>query len=75
MSKKIKANKTAHTSNSKLGMGDFYGSGIKNPIGRVREDMMMGKSMNSKDLGKAPKSLAQTQNILRINNLEYVSAL
>lgn len=55
--KKIKANKTAHTSNSKLGMGDFYGSGIKNPIGRVREEMMINP-MKSKSLGKPPKSLA-----------------
>lgn len=56
--KKIKSNKTAHTSNSKIGMGDFYGSGIKNPIGRVRESMIDARPLSSKNLGKAPKSLA-----------------
>ncbi len=56
--KKTKSNKTAHTSNSKIGMGDFHGSGIKNPIGRVRESMMDIRPKSSKDLGKPPKSLA-----------------
>ena len=53
----IKAPKTAHTSNTKKGMGDYYGTGFKNPIGKPREIMAM-KSKASKNLGKAPRSLA-----------------
>lgn len=55
--KKVKTLKTAHTSNSKLGMGDYYGSGIRNPIGRVIEDNIH-KTSKSKKLGGVPKSLA-----------------
>jgi len=38
--KKLKGLKNAHSSNAKIGMGDSYGSGIKNKFGRVRESMM-----------------------------------
>lgn len=55
--KKIKANKQAHTSNSKIGIGDNYGSGVKNPIGRIR-DVMGITDVKPKRLGKPPKSLA-----------------
>lgn len=54
--KSIKAPKTAHTSNTKKGMGDYYGSGMKNPVGKSRDNMMMPKA-TSKSLGKAPRSL------------------
>ncbi len=52
---KPKALKNAHTSNAKFGMGDNYGSGVRNPIGKIREGM---KSLSSKSLKKAPKALA-----------------
>lgn len=55
--KKPKALKNAHTSNSKIGMGDNYGSGIKNKMGRSRDVMGM-KPLSQKKLGKPPKSLA-----------------
>jgi hypothetical protein len=55
--KKAKPSKEWHSSNKKMGMGDYYGSGIKNPIGKVRDSYMTPK-MTSKKLGKAPKSLA-----------------
>ena len=55
--KKIKANKENHVSNSKIGMGDHYGSGIRNPVGEVR-DVMGITNVKPKRLGKPPKSLA-----------------
>lgn len=55
--KKIKTNKQAHTSNAKIGMGDHYGSGVKNPVGRIR-DVMGITDVKPKRLGKPPKSLA-----------------
>lgn len=53
---KPKGLKNAHTSNSKKGMGDYSGSGIKNPIGKSKEIMGI-KSPSAKKLSK-PKSLA-----------------
>lgn len=50
--------KTAHTSNSKIGSGDYYGSGIKNKTGRVIEDMINYSPITKKSLKKPPKSLA-----------------
>ncbi len=56
--KPIKAPKTAHTANTKFGMGDNYGSGIKQKVGRVREDTMGMMNVTPKKLSKPPKSLA-----------------
>ena len=55
--KKIKTNKENHVSNSKVGMGDHYGSGIKNPVGTIR-DVMGVTNVKPKNLSKPPKSLA-----------------
>jgi hypothetical protein len=52
-----KALKSAHTSNSKIGMGDYYGSGVKQKMGKVKEGLGTS-SMSPKKLGKPPKSLA-----------------
>lgn len=49
--------KTAHTANSKKGMGDSYGSGVKNPVGRMREGLGMNQIKPAK-LKKPPKALA-----------------
>ena len=49
--------KNAHTSNSKYGMGDNYGSGVKAPVGRMVDGMGM-KPVSSSKLKKAPRSLA-----------------
>lgn len=54
---KIKGLKQAHTSNSKIGMGDYTGTGVRNPIGRSL-DIMGQKIIKQKSLKKAPKSLA-----------------
>lgn len=55
--KKPKPLKNAHTPNTKLGMGDNYGTGVKQKIGIMREGMGM-KPLSQKKLGKPPKSLA-----------------
>jgi len=56
--KKLKSKvKSAHTPKTKTGMGDYYGTGVKNPIGKVRDVMGM-KPLGSKKLSKPPKSLA-----------------
>lgn len=47
----------AHTANTKFGSGDYYGTGIKQKVGRMREDYL-NPAISSKDLGKPPKSLA-----------------
>jgi len=54
--KPVKAPKSAHTSNSKKGVGDFYGTGIKNPVGKLGSGSSMPK-IKSKTVGKAPRSL------------------
>ena len=55
--KKIKSTMQAHTSKSQKGMGDYYGQGLHNKVGKVREDMVSPKT-TSKTIGKKPKSLA-----------------
>jgi hypothetical protein len=57
--KKSSNHKEIHVSPTKVGSGDYYGTGIKNPIGRTRDSYvnMTGPS-KSKRIGKMPKSLA-----------------
>lgn len=49
--------KTAHTPKSSKGMGDYHGTAIKNPIGKVRDVMGM-KDISPKKIKTPPKSLA-----------------
>lgn len=55
--KPLKSLKNAHTPNTKHGMGDFYGSGVRNPMGKVKDGMGM-VTMSQKKLKKPPRSLA-----------------
>lgn len=55
---KITQKKESHSTNRKLGMGDFYGSGMKNPIGKMRSDSPGNRPVSPSKLGKPPKSLA-----------------
>lgn len=55
--KKVKPLQSNHTSPAKKGMGDYYGSGIRNPIGKPR-DVFSEKAPKAQNIGKAPKSLA-----------------
>ncbi len=47
----------AHTPKSPKGLGDFYGTGIRAKIGRMREGMGM-QEVTPKQLKTPPKSLA-----------------
>ena len=49
--------KQAHTSQSKMGMGDYYGTGITAKIGRMREGTGF-EELTQKKLKTPPKSLA-----------------
>lgn len=47
----------AHTPKSPKGMGDYYGTGIKNPVGKPVSNAI-APIKAAKKIGKAPKSLA-----------------
>jgi hypothetical protein len=54
---KYKKNRFAHTQNTKYGMGDNYGTGIRQKLGRMRDGMGM-VAIAPKKLKKPPRSLA-----------------
>lgn len=56
--KPVKKNRFAHTANTKYGMGDHYGTGIRAKIGGMREDGMGAHYMTPKKLKTPPKSVA-----------------
>ena len=59
--KKPKRFSEAHTPPSSIGMGDHYGRGVKNPVGRVRMDSytnVPNTPMTDKKMGIPPKALA-----------------
>ena len=47
----------SHAPSSQRGMGDYYGTGIRNPVGKPIEIMGM-KNIAPRKFGKPPKSLA-----------------
>lgn len=49
--------KQAHTSQSKMGMGDYYGTGLNAKIGKII-DVTGYENMPKAKLKKPPKSLA-----------------
>lgn len=54
-----KIKKQAHVADAKFGMGDFYGSGVRNKVGRMRSSFTPGSvPVSKKGLKKPPKSLA-----------------
>lgn len=55
---KSKKYKQAHTDNVKHGMGDFYGQGVRNPIGKVRAGTVGMEPVPKSKLKKPPRSLA-----------------
>lgn len=56
--KQPKVKKEWHTPNSPKGMGDYRGTAIKNPIGKIRESQMDFSSPSPKKMKTPPKSLA-----------------
>lgn len=53
-----KSSKFSHTPRSQKGMGDYYGTGIRAKIGKMRSDSMGMVHMTPKKLKNPPKSLA-----------------
>jgi hypothetical protein len=49
--------KQAHTDNVKYGMGDYYGTGLPNKIGKIR-DVMGYEAPKNVNLKNPPKSVA-----------------
>jgi hypothetical protein len=47
----------SHVSTTKKPMGDHYGTGIKQKIGRMREDSVGYIPLNKKKMGTPPKSV------------------
>ena len=56
MVKKVKGVET-HTAKTKLGMGDFFGQGFKQKVGRNRSSAL-GNPVSKVKVKKPPKSLA-----------------
>lgn len=56
--KKPKAPKSAHTANTKYGMGNYYGTGIKAKIGRMRSDSVGMIPLSPRKLKTPPRGLA-----------------
>ena len=54
---KYKKNRFSHESNTKFGMGDNYGTGIRQKLGRMRDGMGM-QTITPKKLKVPPSSLA-----------------
>lgn len=53
-----KSPKLSHTPRSKKGMGDYYGTGIRAKIGKMRSDSMGMHNLTPKEFKTPPKSLA-----------------
>lgn len=54
----MKKHVETHTAPTKFGMGDYYGTGIRQKLGRMREDSMGMIAMTPKKLKKPPRSIA-----------------
>jgi len=55
----MKKTKSWHTSNTRTGKGDSYGTGIKNPVGKIRDMYQVdGNSPKKIEKRKPPKNLA-----------------
>jgi hypothetical protein len=55
---KIKRERFAHTANTPYGMGDYYGTGIKQKVGTLRRDYLNNSTSSNKKYCKPPKSMA-----------------
>lgn len=55
--KGVKNTRGPHGIEKKFGMGDHYGTGFKNPIGKMRGDSVGVRPLTKSQMGKPPKSL------------------
>lgn len=56
--KKVGPNRESHTANTKYGMGDNYGIGVRAKIGKMRDDSMGMMALTPKKLKTPPRSVA-----------------
>jgi len=56
--KKPGKNRFAHTANTKYGMGDHYGTGIRAKFGRMRDDSVGTVIPSPKKMKTPPRGLA-----------------
>ena len=55
--KKVGKPRFAHVANTKYGMGDYYGTGVKNKVGKMREGVG-NRPVSPSKLKSPPRSLA-----------------
>lgn len=56
--KKKVSHKEAHTAPTMVGVGDYYGTGVKNKLGRMRSNTVGYSPLTPKQQGMPPRSLA-----------------
>jgi len=56
--KPMKGLKNSHTPNTKIGMGDYYGQGIKQKVGKMRSSSMDFSVPSPKKIKTPPKNIA-----------------
>lgn len=54
---KYKKPRFSHEANTKYGMGDYYGTGIKQKLGRIRDDTVGMVNLSKKQVETPPKSV------------------
>lgn len=54
---KPKKNRFAHEANTKYGMGDNYGTGVRQKLGKVRDDTIGMVKLSKKKLKTPPRSV------------------
>ena len=54
---KPKKARFSHTANTKYGMGDNYGTGVRQKLGRVRDDTVGMAKLSKKQLKTPPRSV------------------
>ena len=47
-----------HCSRDSVGVGDYYGTGVKNKVGKMRSDSVGIVPVSKKGLNRSPRSLA-----------------
>lgn len=55
---KPKKNRFSHEANTKYGVGDNYGTAVRQKLGRVREDYLGNVTLNPKKIKTPQKNLA-----------------
>ncbi len=51
------SSKNTANNGPKMGCGDYYGTGVKNPIGKLRSDTMGYRPVSRKQMGTPPTSV------------------